>query len=250
VDFRFRLRDYTESEFRLSTEISVKLVTGRDELTPPTKTPTPPPLPQVAKPGQRADARRNREAIVVAARERFGELGLDCQMEDVARSAGVGIGTVYRHFPNKGALIEALIEERFTRLAERANEALEQEDPWEAFCDLMRWSARLSAEDRDLSGVLTQRPESCGISASKTGLPEATAKLIRKAQRSGQMRKDVVVEDVPTFMCGLGGVIGAPADSVPAQNWERLLGLVLDGMRAPGNTETRRLPKPKGSLPS
>jgi hypothetical protein len=98
--------------------------------------------------------------------------------------------------------------------------------------------------------VLTQRPESCGISASRAGLSEATAGVIRKAQRCGRLRKDVVVEDVPTCWCGLGGVSGAPADSGPAQSWERLLGLVLDGMRAPGNTETRRLPKPKGSLPS
>ena len=79
-------------------------------------------------------------------------------MEDVARSAGVGVGTVYRHFPNKEALIDALIERRFERLAERATEALKQEDPWEAFCDLMRYSAEYSARDRALSDLLSQRP--------------------------------------------------------------------------------------------
>jgi AcrR family transcriptional regulator len=202
----------------------------------------------VKVPGQRADARRNREAILDAARERFADLGLDCQMEDVANSAGVGIGTVYRHFPNKDALIEALIEDRMGRLAKRATEALEEDDPWQAFCDLMRWSGRLSAEDRGLSGVLTQRTQSCGAVAARSGLADATQKLIRKAQRSGQMRRDMEVEDVPTFMCGLGGVFGAPAESVPAQNWERFLALMLDGMRAPSNTTTQRLPKVQGSL--
>lgn len=195
----------------------------------------------------RADARRNREAIVVAAKERFSELGLDCQMEDVARSAKVGIGTVYRHFPNKDALIEALIEDRFERLAARAREALEEDDAWEAFRDLMRWSAELSVEDRSLSAVLTERPQACGVSAAKTGLSEATAELMRRAQRAGQMRKDAVVEDVPTFMCGLGGVIGAPPDSIPGQNWERLFALVMDGLRA---TDAPKLPKPKARFPS
>jgi len=207
-----------------------------------------PPISAPAPVNQRADAKRNREAILEAARDRFAEQGLDCQMEDVASSAGVGIGTVYRHFPNKEALIEALIEDRMGRLTQATNEALDREDPWDAFCELMRWSGRLSAEDRALTGVLTQRPQSCSAVALKSGLADATQQLIGKAQRAGQMRKDVVVEDVPTFMCGLGGVIGAHPDSVPAQNWERFLGLMLDGMRAPDNTKTQRLPKARGSL--
>ncbi len=211
---------------------------------PPTTTPIPP-GPAIAKANQRADARRNREAILEAARERFGEMGLECQMEDVARSAGVGVGTVYRHFPNKEALLEALIERRFEHLAERATEALEQEDPWEAFCELMRYSAEYSARDRALSELLSQRPASGRASATKTGLVETTEKLIRKAQRTGQMRKDVVVEDVPTIMCGLGSVMGAHEESMPALNWERFLALLLDGMRAPGG---QKLPKPKVTI--
>ena len=211
---------------------------------PPTTTPIPP-GPAIAKANQRADARRNREAILEAARERFGEMGLECQMEDVARSAGVGVGTVYRHFPNKEALLEALIERRFEHLAERATEALEQEDPWEAFCELMRYSAEYSARDRALSELLSQRPASGRASATKTGLVETTEKLIRKAQRTGQMRKDVLVEDVPTIMCGLGSVMGAHEESMPALNWERFLALLLDGMRAPGG---QKLPKPKVTM--
>ena len=88
----------------------------------------------------------------------------------------------------------------------------------------------------------SQRPASGRASATKTGLVETTEKLIRKAQRTGQMRKDVVVEDVPTIMCGLGSVIGAHEECMPALNWERFLALLLDGMRAPGG---QKLPKPK-----
>lgn len=201
----------------------------------------------IAKPAQRADARRNRELVIEAARERFGKCGLDCQIEDVARTAGVGVGTVYRHFPNKEALIDALIDDRFERITEKAAEALEQDDPWEAFCDLMRWSAQYQAKDRALSELLSQRPASGRRSAAKAGLVETTEKLIRKAQRSGQMRKDVVVEDVPTILCGLGGVLGAHEESMPALNWERFLAIMLDGMRAPGG---QKLPRPKAPLSS
>ncbi len=207
-------------------------------MNPLTKTPAAP----VAKPGQRADARRNHELVIEAARERFGKCGLDCQIEDVARTAGVGVGTVYRHFPNKEALLDALIDDRFERIAEKAAEALSHDDPWEAFCDLMRWSAAYQADDRALSELLSQRPASGRRSAAKAGLVEKTEKLIRKAQRSGQMRKDVVIEDVPTILCGLGGVVGAHEESMPALNSERFLAIMLDGMRAPG---TQKLPKPK-----
>ncbi len=212
-------------------------------MNPVTQTPkSPAPPAAVTPPTQRADARRNREAILAAARQLFKEGGNDCPIEGIAKKAGVGVGTVYRHFPNKEALVEALIDDRFERIAEQAEKALERDDPWEGFCDLMRWSATFQAEDRGLSELLSQRPARGRESAVKSGLHATTEKLIRKAQRSGQMRKDVVIEDVPTILCGLGGVLGAHEESMPALNWERFLALMLDGMRAPG---TLKLPKPK-----
>jgi len=196
-------------------------------------------------PTQRADARRNREAVLEAARKQFAQHGLDCQMEDIARSAGVGVGTVYRHFPNKEALLDALIAVRFTTLAERTAEALEREDPWEAFCELMRWSARTQAEDRGLSEVLASRPLVGEAAAAKSGLVELSAKLMRKAQRTGDMRKDLLVEDIPTMICGLSAVTGAAEGSMPAMNWERFLEVMLDGMRAPGSA---KLPAPRARI--
>src|SRR3954447_6371000 len=91
----------------------------------------------------RADARRNRERILKAAKEVFGEEGIEAQMDDVARRAGVGVGTVYRHFPNKEVLMGELVKEKFEAFTERAREALEQDDAWEAFCDLLRGNAEL-----------------------------------------------------------------------------------------------------------
>ena len=199
----------------------------------------------VAERTLRADARRNHEAVLEAARQGFAERGLDCQMEDIARSAGVGVGTVYRHFPNKEKLLDALIEDRFERLAERTAEALERDDPWEAWCEVMRWSAKLQADDRGLSELLASRPLVGEAAATKAGLVELSDKLMRKAKRAGKMRKDLMVEDIPTMICGLSAVTGAADGSLSAMNWERFLEVMLDGMRAPGSA---KLPPPRARI--
>jgi len=195
---------------------------------------------------QRADARRNREAVLEAARERFGADGLEVGMEEIAHVAGVGVGTVYRHFPTKDDLISALVHDHFTRLAARAEAALEEDEPWPAFCEFMRWSARESAGNKALSEFAGSAPQEGELEAEKSGLADATEKLMRKAQRAGGMRKDLVLEDVPTLLCGLGAITAAHEDSIAAQNWERFIELALDGMRAtPGN---HRLPPPRARV--
>jgi AcrR family transcriptional regulator len=190
----------------------------------------------------RADARRNRGAVLAAARERLGACGLECQMEDIARTAGVGVGTVYRHFPTKADLVTALVQDRFQRLAERARKALAEEDPWEAFCDLMRYSAELQIRDRALSQFLSSTPELGQHEAVASGLVDLTAELIANAQQAGGMRKDAVVEDVPTLICGLGAVMAGAAGNMPELNWERYVEIMLDGLRAPGSN---KLPPPR-----
>jgi AcrR family transcriptional regulator len=197
-------------------------------------------------PALRADARRNRAAVLAAARERLAEDGLEGPIEDIARTAGVGVGTVYRHFPSKADLIAALARDRFERLAERAAEALAEDDPWEAFCDLMRFSAELQVRDRALSQLLAQRPGPCYGHAVETGLADLTAQLIANAQRAGQMREDAVVEDVPTLVCALGAVTAGAAGAMPELNWERYVEIMLDGLRAPGYN---KLPPPRASIP-
>jgi AcrR family transcriptional regulator len=188
----------------------------------------------------RADARRNREAVIEAAKKLFAEQGLDAQMPDVAKAAKVGVGTVYRHFPTKDDLIAALAAERFERLAEKAREGIEADDPWEGLCDLIRFAAQLQADDRGLCEVMGSRPEVMNDSALAVGLDELSDRLVKRAQRSGDLRKDLEWEDIPMIACGLGRI--TPAEMGPATGrWPRLVEIILDGLRAPGSS---KLPKP------
>ena len=189
-----------------------------------------------AEPRLRADARRNRERVLVAARKLFAQHGKDAQMEDIARAAKVGVGTVYRHFPTKDDLVEALADERFQRLEEKARECLELDSPWESFSDFMRYSAEVQAEDRALSEVMADRPEMMRGAATASGLWEPMSALVARAQEAGEMRPDVIVEDVPTLICGIGRAT-QPAGVPSAINWERLLAIMLDGLRAPAKSE-------------
>jgi AcrR family transcriptional regulator len=184
----------------------------------------------------RADARRNREAVIAAAKELFADLGLDAQMPDVARSAGVGVGTVYRHFPTKDDLIAALVAERFERLAQKAREGLEAEDPWEGIAGFVRFSAEIQAADRGLCEVMGSRPEVMDAAARAAGLPELCEKLVKRAQRSGQLRRDLVWEDVPMIACGLGRITHATVGPASGR-WQRLVEIILDGLRAPGSAK-------------
>jgi AcrR family transcriptional regulator len=189
----------------------------------------------------RADARRNREKVLRAARKCLADDGHDAQMEDIARRAKVGIGTVYRHFPTKDALVEALAAERFKGLTEKAREALSNPDPWDGFSEFMYYSASVQANDRALSEIMGARPEVMREAAEDSGLFEPVSELVAKAQKAGSLRPDVVPDDVPLLICGLaraprGGSKG------PESNWERYLGIVLDGLRAPAIT---KLPSPR-----
>jgi AcrR family transcriptional regulator len=200
----------------------------------------------VTEPKLRADARRNREAVLKAARERFAKVGLDCQMEDIARAAGVGVGTVYRHFPNKSDLLEALVRARFDHLAEQAERALAEDDPWEAFCGFMRYSAEIAVRDRALSQFISSEPQRGQDPAVASGLADLTEQLMDKAKRAGGMRKDALVEDVPTLICALGAVTAGAAGNMPEMNWERYVEIMLDGLRAPGSN---KLPPPRALIP-
>jgi AcrR family transcriptional regulator len=188
----------------------------------------------------RADARRNREAVIAAAKKLFADEGLDAQMPDVAKVAKVGVGTVYRHFPTKEALIAALAAERFERLAEKARESIEAEDPWEGLCDFIRFSAQIQADDRGLCEVMGSRPEVMSASAYAVGLDELCDQLVKRAQRSGDLRKDLDWEDIPMIACSLGRI--TPAEQGPAVGrWTRLFEVIIDGLHAPGSA---KLPKP------
>jgi AcrR family transcriptional regulator len=182
---------------------------------------------------QRADARRNRAKVLAAARRQLAEHGLETQIEQIAREAGVGVGTVYRHFPTKEALFEALAEDKFEGLAQAAREGLEIDDPWQGFVHLMTYAARRMSEDRGLGEAMDQRPEVCGAAARAAGLDTLTAELVDRAKAAGELREDIGADDIPSLICGLGRAVRAGADGAPSMSWERYLEILLAGLRAP-----------------
>ncbi len=190
--------------------------------------------------GLRADARRNRAAVLAAAQRLFSEEGLEAQMPDVAKRANVGVGTVYRHFPSKDDLIAALVAAHFERVAQTARDCLETEDPWDGIAEFIRYSAKIQAEDRGLTEVTGTRPDLIGVAAEAAGLRELCNQLVKRAQLAGSLRQDLTWEDIPMIVCGLGSTthqMTGPA----AGRWPRLVEIIIDGLRAPGSA---KLPLP------
>jgi AcrR family transcriptional regulator len=188
-------------------------------------------LAQEARP-LRADARRNRERVLKAARVCFAEQGYDTQMADVAKKAKVGIGTVYRHFPDKTALVAALVEERFTEFASTGREVLEADDVWEGFRAWLMHCGEIQAEDRMICDFITEAVGADRVEAiaDATGLKEVDEAVIEHAKAAGVLRADVVPEDIPTVMCGLGA-IARVQDDPEGRVWRRQLEFMLEGMR-------------------
>ena len=181
---------------------------------------------------QRADARRNRERIVTAARTAFAEAGVHAQMEDVARRAGVGVGTVYRHFPTKEALIGELLAQKFRLLLEGAREALDVEDPWEAFAGTLRRNAELMAVDAAVQDALMRVEADWSYAEEAREELKATfAITIDRAKAAGVIRDDFTIDDVPMLMCGLSSTMAAGPHAATF-DWRRHLELMLDGIRA------------------
>jgi AcrR family transcriptional regulator len=195
----------------------------------PAKT-QPAPAPEAER-TQRADARRNRERVLAAARAQFAAKGLDAQIDDIARAADVGVGTVYRHFPTKEALLEALAADRFNRLAEWARAALEAPDGWEGFCEFLHRSAELGANDRLLSEAMAERDAFQGAQREREELMQATAALVERAQATGELRPEIGAQDIAMLMCGLGRATG-PGSFDHAMSWERYLEIIIAGLRA------------------
>ncbi len=177
----------------------------------------------------RADAVRNRAKVLEAARAAFAEHGAEAQMEDVARRAGVGVGTVYRHFPTKQALGEALIEERFDNTIAFVRELIDAEpDPWRAIERCFEYCAATQERDRAWAAVLSLMAG--GMMGPREHqmrqLLALEEQLIARARRAGVVREDLSAEDMPALFCALASVVQAGG-----RNWRRYLDLLLDGLR-------------------
>jgi AcrR family transcriptional regulator len=180
----------------------------------------------------RADARRNREKIIDGARKEFARSGALAQMEDVARAAGVGVGTVYRHFPTKEALMTELVRLNFAFFYETARNALADErEPFVVLADMMRACAEFTAGDAGLQYALMAAGEEilAGVDLEKRQLAGATQELVDRAQRAGTLRLDVSQEDIGMLMCGVCSTMG---HTTPVFDWRRHLELMIDSLRA------------------
>jgi len=187
----------------------------------------------------RADARRNRERILDSAREVFGEAGVDAQIDDVARRAGVGVGTVYRHFPTKEALAVELVRQKFRLFAENVRAGLQRDDePFDVLEDVLRANARLCARDAVMQHALSGVGESFWEQAQPEfgELITLTAELVARAHAAGTMRPDVGAQDIPMLMSGVSSTM---AHSLPGFDWRRHLDLVIEMLRAKPGAKAR-----------
>ncbi len=174
----------------------------------------------------RADARRNRERILEAGRKAFADTGRDVQMDDVARLAGVGVGTLYRHFPTKEDLVLALVGQSVQAAIASAREALTRDDPWEAIEWLVREHAAKMARSRGLRDAMSAiRFGDENPWQSEDALRSSEA-VLERARDAGAIRADITVDDWQGLMCGLSAAIANGADP------ERQAEFVLAGVRA------------------
>jgi AcrR family transcriptional regulator len=178
----------------------------------------------------RADARRNRAKVLAAARAAFADHGVDAQMDDVARRAGVGVGTVYRHFPTKEALFQAVIEDRMQRLVDDGRALLGSEGPGEALFTFLRSMVlHWGATDRGLADALAGLGIDIATAApdAEDGFLAMLDELLRAAQRAGTARPDIGVREVKAIMVGCQAM-----EAYNSALAERVTDVVVDGLRA------------------
>ncbi|MER7330484.1 MULTISPECIES: helix-turn-helix domain-containing protein [unclassified Micromonospora] len=184
--------------------------------------------------GLRRDAELNRGRVVAAARAVFGERGLEAPLEDVARRAEVNIATLYRHFPKRESLIEAVLTDRLNELADLAEQAVRAPDPGAAFRDFVERVCAMQAADRAVTeGFTACFPNSPGMEEPRSRALGALDALIRRAQQEGQLRSDVTGADVMLFLMANAGVLRSTRQSAPGA-WRRLVARLLDACHPEG----------------
>jgi AcrR family transcriptional regulator len=177
----------------------------------------------------RADARRNRETILAAAEKLFARNGTEVQMDELAEQAGVGMGTLYRHFATKQVLLAAIVGRRFAAMTELARAAERFPEPGASFEALLH--SYLEAADGDAAfryAILgPEKPDWDAIAEQKTGFAEIAERVIKRAVGAGVVRSDLNFED---FVLITRGVL---ANMNPGQDWRRHMTVTLEGVRTP-----------------
>jgi AcrR family transcriptional regulator len=181
----------------------------------------------------RRDAQRNRDAIVAAARESFCNQGVEVPLDEIARRAQVGIATLYRRFPSRVELLDAVLADTLQAHIDLAEQALAMDDPWEGFCFYLEETCRLQATDRGLNDAMGMRfPRATGLEAARRRLFDLGAQLIARAQEAGQLRADLTQEDLALVTWANTRILPAVRAAGASDAWRRHLGFLLDGFRA------------------
>src|SRR2546421_1643671 len=198
--------------------------------------------PASASDTRRADALRNRRALVEAARAVFGARGLEAPLDEIARTAGVGNATLYRHFPSRCALVGAVFADTLQQVAAAAREALANPEAWAGFCEYVTFLCELQAADRGLADLLT---------TAITGAPELEelrgraytdfVRVVERAKARGGLRDDFQPEDVVLLLMANAGLVHRTAGVIPLA-WRRILSYVLDGLRQTAATPAPHAP--------
>jgi AcrR family transcriptional regulator len=184
----------------------------------------------------RSDARRNRERLVASARELFASAGVDVSVEEITQHAGLGMGTLYRHFPTKEELVDAVLEDAFAEIVRLAEEVAAVEDAWIGFTTFVEQAVQLHARYRGVKDMLGRREQGARrAEAMRARVRPLLRQLIERAQEQGALRADFAAEDLPLVFWSAARVIETTAGVAP-DAWRRYLAFVLDGLRAPAAT--------------
>lgn len=195
----------------------------------------------------RRDAERNRQRILAAAADLFTERGLDATLDDVARAAGVGIGTVYRRFPDKETLVSELFRDRIDALVTVAEQACAVPDPWQGFVTYLEFIATAMAGDLGLRQLMMfgtyDRDQVC---YARDRMRPVITRLVERAQAAGELRADFSAPDLKMIAYMLAS-IAEYAASVTPEIWRRYLAMLIDGLR-PARDGVTALPVPAPSV--
>ncbi|KKD09194.1 TetR/AcrR family transcriptional regulator [Streptomyces sp. WM6386] len=199
-------------------------------MTSPPSDQTPCPQPGT---GLRADAERNRDRILAAARRLYATEGLGASMASVAREAGVGKATLGRRFATREELINAVFADRMDAYADAVAAALADPDPWRGFTGYLHTVCAMQAADRGFADVLTMTfPTAKALEARRAEAYDRLLELITRAKNTGHLREDFTHQDVVILLMANAGVIAATGDAAP-DTWRRLVGHMLRSYAAP-----------------